>query len=301
MGRIAILGVFVADTSFRADRMPRMGETILGRSFALGPGGKGSNQAVSAGKLGADVSIITRLGRDDFAQMALQTWKSANVKSDVVLDPDARTGAAFIFIDDQTGDNAIIISPGTAAQMSLKEIEINADLITGSDVFMTQLEQPIDVAQAGLKLAKEHGKITILNPAPAARLNPDIFTLCDYITPNETEAEALTGIIVKTKEDAKRAAEAFVDLGVVTPIITMGERGAYLHGFGIVPAFNAGRVAETTGAGDAFNGGLATALSEGKSPVDAVRFGCATASLSVTRAGTATAMPLREEVEKLLN
>ena len=301
MGRIAILGVFVADTSFRADRMPRMGETILGRSFALGPGGKGSNQAVSAGKLGADVSIITRLGRDDFAQMALQTWKSANVKSDVVLDPDAHTGAAFIFIDDQTGDNAIIISPGTAAQMSLKEIEINADLITGSDVFMTQLEQPIDVAQAGLKLAKEHGKITILNPAPAARLNPDIFTLCDYITPNETEAEALTGIIVKTKEDAKRAAEAFVDLGVVTPIITMGERGAYLHGFGIVPAFNAGRVAETTGAGDAFNGGLATALSEGKSPVDAVRFGCATASLSVTRAGTATAMPLREEVEKLLN
>ncbi len=301
MGRIAILGVFVADTSFRADRMPRMGETILGRSFALGPGGKGSNQAVSAGKLGADVSIITRLGRDDFAQMALQTWKSANVKSDVVLDPDAHTGAAFIFIDDQTGDNAIIISPGTAAQISLKEIEINADLITGSDVFMTQLEQPIDVAQAGLKLAKEHGKITILNPAPAARLKPDIFTLCDYITPNETEAEALTGISVKTKEDAKRAAEAFVDLGVVTPIITMGERGAYLHGFGIVPAFNAGRVAETTGAGDAFNGGLATALSEGKSPVDAVRFGCATASLSVTRAGTATAMPLREEVEKLLN
>ncbi len=301
MGRIAILGVFVADTSFRADRMPRMGETILGRSFALGPGGKGSNQAVSAGKLGADVSIITRLGRDDFAQMALQTWKSANVKSDVVLDPDAHTGAAFIFIDDQTGDNAIIISPGTAAQISLKEIEINADLITGSDVFMTQLEQPIDVAQAGLKLAKEHGKITILNPAPAARLKPDIFTLCDYITPNETEAEALTGIIVKTKEDAKRAAEAFVDLGVVTPIITMGERGAYLHGFGMVPAFNAGRVAETTGAGDAFNGGLATALSEGKSPVDAVRFGCATASLSVTRAGTATAMPLREEVEKLLN
>ncbi len=301
MGRIAILGVFVADTSFRADRMPRMGETILGRSFALGPGGKGSNQAVSAGKLGADVSIITRLGRDDFAQMALQTWKSANVKSGVVLDPDAHTGAAFIFIDDQTGDNAIIISPGTAAQISLKDIEINADLIISSDVFMTQLEQSIDVAQAGLKLAKEHGKITILNPAPAAQLKPDIFSLCDYITPNETEAEALTGISVKTKEDAKRAAEAFADLGVVTPIITMGERGAYLHGFGMVPAFNAGRVTETTGAGDAFNGGLATALSEGKSPVDAVRFGCATASLSVTRAGTANSMPLREEVEKLLN
>ena len=123
MGRVAILGVFVADTSFRANRMPRVGETILGRSFALGPGGKGSNQAVAAGKLGADVSIITRLGRDDFGKMALQTWKNANVKSNVILDPEGHTGAAFIFIDNQTGDNAIIISPGTADQISLIDIQ----------------------------------------------------------------------------------------------------------------------------------------------------------------------------------
>ena len=300
MGRVAILGVFVADTSFRANRMPRIGETILGRSFALGPGGKGSNQAVAAGKLGADVSIITRLGRDDFGKMALQTWKNANVKSNVILDPEGHTGAAFIFIDDQTGDNAIIISPGTADQISLIDIQKNKDLISGSDVFMTQLEQPIDVALAGLKLAKQHGKITILNPAPAAQLQPDIFALCDYITPNETEAEALTGVKVETEGDAERAAEVFVDLGVKTPIVTMGEKGAYLHEFGIVPALSVGPISETTGAGDAFNGGLATALSEGKTSIDAVRFGCVAASISVTRAGTAASMPSRKEVEKII-
>ena len=300
MGRVAILGVFVADTSFRANRMPRMGETILGKSFALGPGGKGSNQAVAAGKLGADVSIITRLGRDDFGKMALQTWKNANVKSNVILDPEGHTGAAFIFIDNQTGDNAIIISPGTADQISLIDIQKNKDLISGSDVFMTQLEQPIDVALAGLKLAKQHGKITILNPAPAAQLQPDIFALCDYITPNETEAEALTGVKVETEGDAERAAEVFVDLGVKTPIVTMGEKGAYLHEFGIVPALSVGPISETTGAGDAFNGGLATALSEGKTSIDAVRFGCVAASISVTRAGTAASMPSRKEVEKII-
>ena len=300
MGRVAILGVFVADTSFRANRMPRVGETILGRSFALGPGGKGSNQAVAAGKLGADVSIITRLGRDDFGKMALQTWKNANVKSNVILDPEGHTGAAFIFIDNQTGDNAIIISPGTADQISLIDIQNNKDLISGSDVFMTQLEQPIDVALAGLKLAKQHGKITILNPAPAAQLQPDIFALCDYITPNETEAEALTGVKVETEGDAERAAEVFVDLGVKTPIVTMGEKGAYLHEFGIVPALSVGPISETTGAGDAFNGGLATALSEGKTSIDAVRFGCVAASISVTRAGTADSMPSRKEVEKII-
>ena len=300
MGRVAILGVFVADTSFRANRMPRVGETILGRSFALGPGGKGSNQAVAAGKLGADVSIITRLGRDDCGKMALQTWKNANVKSNVILDPEGHTGAAFIFIDNQTGDNAIIISPGTADQISLIDIQKNKDLISGSDVFMTQLEQPIDVALAGLKLAKQHGKITILNPAPAAQLQPDIFALCDYITPNETEAEALTGVKVETEGDAERAAEVFVDLGVKTPIVTMGEKGAYLHEFGIVPALSVGPISETTGAGDAFNGGLATALSEGKTSIDAVRFGCVAASISVTRAGTAASMPSRKEVEKII-
>ena len=300
MGKIVILGVFVADTTYRASRVPKMGETILGNSFILGPGGKGSNQAVAAGNLGADVTIITRLADDDFGKMALQTWESANVKGAVKYSSDSYTGAAFIFVDDNTGDNAIIISPGAASEISLTDIHDNSETISSTDVFLTQLEQPIDVAHEGLKIAKNNGKITILNPAPAASLPKEIFGLCDFITPNETETEALTGLPVRNEEEAKIAAKFLNELGVKTPIITMGEQGAFLHEYGLIPALRVGKVIETTGAGDAFNGGFAVALSEGKSALEAVKFGCATASISVTRAGTAPAMPTRDEVEKIL-
>jgi len=300
MGKIVILGVFVADTTYRASRVPKMGETILGTSFILGPGGKGSNQAVAAGNLGADVTIITRLADDDFGKMALQTWENANVKGAVKYSSDSYTGAAFIFVDDNTGDNAIIISPGAASEISLKDIHDNSETISSTDVFLTQLEQPIDVAHEGLKIAKNNSKITILNPAPAASLPKEIFSLCDFITPNETETEALTGLPVRNEEEAKIAAKFLNELGVKTPIITMGEQGAFLHEYGLIPALRVGKVIETTGAGDAFNGGFAVALSEGKSALEAVKFGCATASISVTRAGTAPAMPTRDEVEKIL-
>ncbi len=300
MGKVVILGVFVADTAYRAARMPKMGETILGNTFALGPGGKGSNQAVAAGKLGADVTIISRLGEDDFGLMALQTWKAADVKGAIKYSPDAYTGAAFIFIDDKTGDNAIIISPGAAADISVEDIRENADLIAAADVFLTQLEQPVDVAHEGLITAKRNGKITILNPAPATELPKEVFEVCDYITPNETEAEAITGLPVRNEAEAESAAQSLAGLGVKTPIITMGEQGAFLFGYGMVGVYEAGPVVETTGAGDAFNGAFAVALSEGKSAVDAVRFGCATAAISVTRPGAASSMPTRDEVEQLL-
>ncbi|MEK9567856.1 MAG: ribokinase [Paracoccaceae bacterium] len=300
MGKIVILGVFVADTAYRAARMPKMGETILGNSFALGPGGKGSNQAVAAGNLGADVTIITRLANDDFGSMAMQTWENANVKGAIKYSENSYTGAAFIFIDDATGDNAIIIAPGAASEISVKDIHDNSQLISTADVFLTQLEQPIEVAVEGLKLAKKNNKITILNPAPAATLPKEVFDLCDFITPNETETEALTGLPVRNEAEAKIAAEFLADLGIKTPIITMGEQGAFLHGHGLVPAFDVGDVVETTGAGDAFNGGLAVSLSEGATSLEAVKFGCATASISVTRAGTAPSMPTREEVENIL-
>ena len=301
MGKVLVLGVFVADTAYRASRMPKMGETILGNSFVLGPGGKGSNQAVAAGNLGADVTIITRLADDDFGKMAKQTWQNANVKGSIKYSTNSYTGAAFIFIDDKTGDNAIIISPGAASEISLSDIHDNSEIISSTDVFLTQLEQPIEVAQEGLKVAKENNKITILNPAPAARLPKEIFGLCDFITPNETETEALTGLAVRNEKEAETAAKVLNDLGVKTPIITMGEQGAFLYEHGLVPAFNAGKVVETTGAGDAFNGGFAVALSEGKSALEAVKFGCATASISVTRAGTAPSMPARDEVEEILS
>ena len=300
MGKVVILGVFVADTAYRGSRMPKMGETILGNSFVLGPGGKGSNQAVAAGKLGADVTIITRLADDDFGKMAMETWESANVKGAVKYSTNSYTGAAFIFIDDKTGDNAIIIAPGAASEISLKDIHENSEIISTTDVFLTQLEQPIVAAKEGLQVAKANGKITILNPAPAAKLPKEVFGLCDFITPNETETEALTGLPVRNEKEAETAAKFLNELGVKTPIITMGEQGAFLHEHGLIPAFDVGEVVETTGAGDAFNGGFAVALSEGKSALEAVKFGCATASISVTRPGTAPSMPARDEVEKLL-
>ena len=303
MGDIVILGVFVADTSYRAERAPRMGETILGKSFALGPGGKGSNQAVAAARAGGRVHFVSKLGQDTFGDMAMATWEGAGVIPAVTRHADGYTGAAYIFVEDATGNNAIIVAPGVAATLSPQDIEARADLIGGAAVFVTQLEQPMDAALRALQIARAGGAKTILNPAPAARLPDGMLTLCDYATPNETEAEALTGISVATVEDATRAAQALRAQGVGTAIITLGERGALFHDGAVtelVPAFDAGPVVETTGAGDAFNGGFATALAEGQAPLDAVRFGCATASISVTRPGTAPAMPARDEIEALL-
>ena len=190
---ITVLGIFVADTSYRAERPPRMGETILGNSFALGPGGKGSNQAVAIGRLGGDVTILTRLGDDDFADMAEKIWAESGVKSAAVRDRESYTGAAYIFIEEASGDNAIIVCPGAATKISLSDIEKNADLIRKSSVFMTQLEQPIPTAHRALQIARKAGVITILNPAPAAELEDDIFTLCDYLTPNETGSRGVSG------------------------------------------------------------------------------------------------------------
>lgn len=300
---VVILGVFVADTAYRADRQPRMGETILGNSFKLGPGGKGSNQAVAAGKLGADTTFLTRLGVDAFADMAKRTWQDAGVKSAVIDTPDSYTGAAYIFVEEGSGNNAIIVSPGAAMLISPADIEANAALIRTAGVFVTQLEQPIDAALRALEIARGAGVTTILNPAPAARLPDRIYTLCDYLTPNETETEELTGMKVSSVDEARAAAGKLLEKGVGTVIVTLGDKGALLHSKGRsehVPAISAGPVVETTGAGDAFNGGFAAALSRGVEPLQAVRFACAVAGISVTRPGTAPSMPTLQEVEALL-
>lgn len=300
---VVILGVFVADTAYRAARAPRMGETILGSDFKLGPGGKGSNQAVAAGRLGADVTFITRLGSDPFADMARATWKRAGVKTSVIETPESYTGAAYIFVEEATGDNAIIVCPGAGSLISPDDIEANAELIRTAGVFATQLEQPIEAAQRALEIAKGAGVTTILNPAPAAKLPDRVFAICDYLTPNESEAEELTGMKVGSLDAARRAADRLLGMGVGMVIITLGENGALLHGNGQsehIPAVQAGPVVETTGAGDAFNGGFAAALARGAGPLAAVRFACAVAGISVTRPGTAPSMPTLEEVEALL-
>lgn len=303
MGRVVVLGVFVADTSYRADRGPKMGETIMGHSFALGPGGKGSNQAVAAAMAGAETHFISRLGKDPFADMALATWGKAGVHPAVTQHSDSYTGAAYIFIEAATGNNAIIVCPGVAGTISVDDITARAGLIAGADVFIVQLEQPMEAAVLALQTARAAGVQTILNPAPAAPLPPGMVALCDFITPNESEAEALTGLPVTTVDEAIAAARALRAMGAGTAVITLGDKGALyqdaersVH----VPVISAGPVVETTGAGDAFNGGFAAALSEGMDPIAAVRFGCATAGISVTRAGTAPSMPSRAEIEALL-
>ena len=230
--------------------------------------------------MGAQVSIISRLGQDDFVKMALDAWEKSGVTPYIQQSPDDYTGAAYIFIEEASGNNAIIIAPGAAAKITAADLEAQAKLITTAEVFVTQLKQPMEAALKGLEIARSTDVKTILNPAPEADLPTEMLALCDYVTPNETETEALTGLSVHSVEDAAKAAEVLCDMGVTTPIITLGDKGAYLYGHGLIAPFIAAAVLETTGAGDAFNGGVAAALSEWFTDSEAVKIGCANAGIS---------------------
>lgn len=301
---VVILGIYVTDLAFRAQRMPLLGETVAGSAFAMGPGGKGSNQAVAAARAGADVIFCTRIGNDAFGQIAQATWAAEGIASRATVLDDIATGAAHIYVDENTGGNAIIVAAGAAGTLGPEDVEaIEADIARAS-VFVTQLEQPLPAARRGLELARKHGVTTVFNPAPALPLTDDIYLLCDYITPNETEATALTGVAIESVDDARRAADVLLKKGARAVIVTLGEKGALLHTSGgkseLVRAFDCGRVVETAGAGDGFTGGFAAALARGDSALAAVRFGCALASLSVTRAGTAPSMPRLDEINAVL-
>jgi ribokinase len=301
--RITIAGTFVADLAFRADRLPTWGETVLGSAFRMGPGGKGSNQAVAAARLGASVSIISKVGLDEFGNMARRTWADEGIDTRFVIDTaEFATGSSTITVNETTGDNAIVVVPGSGFRITCDELELARDAIAESAMFMTCLELPMDVVRHGLALATSFGVPTILNPAPAQPLADDIYPLCDYITPNETEATRLTGMTVCDAESAERAAEVMLSRGAPRVIVTLGERGALIKTATLtahIPAFRGGAVVETTGAGDAFNAGLAVALAEGAEIRDAVRFGCAAAAICVSRYGTTPAMPRRDEVVAL--
>src|SRR5215212_4148192 len=220
---VAILGIYVADLAFRANRLPRMGETLLGSGFAMGPGGKGSNQAVAAARAGngITVSLITRLGRDAFAEIGLATWKADGIRTDFVAQTDEEpTGAAFIFVSTETGDNAIIVNSGAAGSISVADIEAAAPAIERAAVFVTQFEQPIEAARRGLELARAGGVITILNPAPAASVDDSLYALCDYVTPNETEAATITKQPVESLDQARVAGDQLLRRGAGVALIT---------------------------------------------------------------------------------
>lgn len=303
MKPVIVLGIFAADTTYRAARLPKPGETILGEGFTLGPGGKGSNQAVACARAGAQTHFITRLGRDAFGEMAQRLWEDVGVFNRATMASEGATGASFIFVDHESGDNAIIVCPGVGATISPEDVEAEADVIRNASVFLTQLEQPLDAALRGLQIARDAGVITVLNPAPAAPLDDAMLALVDFLTPNETEAEALTGLPVTSLTEAEAAGHALLARGAGTVVLTLSAGGA-LHvdrnGATHIPAFNAGPVAETTGAGDAFNGALAAALGSGMTGMEAARFGCAAGAIAVTRPGAAQSMPTRREIEALL-
>jgi ribokinase len=299
---VTVMGSFVADLAFRTGRIPAWGETLLGHSFQLGPGGKGSNQAVAAARAGGRVSFISKLGQDPFGDMARNLYKTEGIDTRFLFTTASATGAATIIIDAEKGENAIIVVPGACFELTAAEVDQARELIAASSVFVAQLELSLAVVEHGLALAHALGVPTILNPAPAAPMPESIYQTIDYITPNETEAAALTGIPVATIADAEKAADAFLARGVPNAIITLGAQGAFVKNARLkahVPAVNAGPVVETTGAGDAFNGGFAVALSEGMDLVEAARFGCAAAGISITRPGTAPSMPTRAEIDAL--
>jgi ribokinase len=301
--RVTVLGSFIADLTVRAPRLPAWGETVFGSGVRLGPGGKGSNQAVAAARLGAEVSFIGALGGDAFAELARRTWVAEGIDAAFCVEvPDRGTGAAAVLVHEARGENALVVDPGSGMHLTVADVDRAVERIAGAAAFVTQLEVAVPVVARALALARYGEAMTILNAAPTVPLPAEIYPLCDYVVANEIEAAALTGMKVATVDAAARAAEALRARGAAAVIVTLGAQGALVRtGFAAthVPAVDAGPVVETTGAGDAFTGALAVALSEGLDAVAATRFACAAAGISVTRAGSAAAMPTRAEVEAL--
>lgn len=296
--KIVVVGSFNMDLTAYMERLPRPGETVSGRLFVTGPGGKGSNQAVAAARLGADVTFIGRVGQDVFAESALNTWQQEGINTDYVIrDPQHATGVAPIWVDD-SGENSIVVVLGANLAMQQSDVDAAADVIASADVLICQLEINYDIVEYALRVAKQKGIRTILNPAPAGRIAPEVLALADYLTPNETELEALSGMSGAV-EPAARALLTRDDQIVVVTVGAQGAQWVSRTGSSRLPAFPV-NVVDTTGAGDAFSGGFAVALAEGRSLEDAITFANATAGLCVTRPGTAPSMPTRAEVEALL-
>ena len=304
MKSITVLGIFVADLAFFSKKIPKIGETIIGDKYVIGPGGKGSNQAVAASKAGASVEFISKIGADRYGEMAKKLYQECNVGiKNIFISDKYSTGAAAILINKETGDNAISVVPGAAGQLTKDDVNKAEGDIKKSSIFLTQLESPIEIVIHALKIAKSHNVTTILNPAPAAKLEKEIFPLIDYFTPNESEASFYVNEKITTIEDAKKYCKKILDLGVKNVIITLGEKGVYFENSNenhFIPAINLkNKVVDTSGAGDAFNGAFATALSEGTSIIESIKFANKYAGMSTTKIGTANSMPLREEINKL--
>lgn len=296
--RIVVLGSFNADLVSYMSRMPKRGETITGDRFVTGPGGKGSNQAVAAARLGAQVSFVARVGQDSLAEIGLKLWRAEGIDTSFISrDPDASTGVASIFVDHE-GHNVIVVTLGANDALRPMHVDDAEEAIAGADVLLTQLESPLSTVTHALQMARRHGVRTILNPAPAQPLDSNVLQYVDILTPNEHELS-----IVTSEEDTGEATRRVFEQGVGALIVTVGKRGAGWYtpdgATDLVPAYDVNTV-DTVGAGDAFNGALAVALAEGKALPQAVAFANAAAAVSVTRPGAAASMGHRSEVEALI-
>ena len=302
--KVTVFGSFVVDLMARAPHLPVPGETVRGSLFRQGAGGKGFNQGVAAHKAGGNVAMITKLGRDSLANVALQVMDEIGMsKEHLFYHEEIPTGTALIFVDEHTSQNEIIIVPGACSTITDEDIASVEQTICASDYLLLQLEVNQEANERVAQLAKEHGVRVIINTAPYQPMNDAFLKGAFLVTPNEVEAEEFTGIAVKDLESADRAAQVFLDKGVENVLITLGGRGVYLRtaeGSEILPAYRVEAV-DTTGAGDAFNGGLLAALSEGKSLREACRFATALAALSVQRIGTTASMPWRAEIDTFLS
>jgi ribokinase len=301
-GKIVVVGSSNTDMILQMDHIPRPGETLLGGEFSMAAGGKGANQAVAAARAGGTVTFLARVGNDMFGQQAIEGFHKDGINVEhVISDPDAPSGVALIFVADD-GENSIGVASGANAQLSPADIQRASETIAQADVLVMQLETPLPTVQAAAEIAAAHGVRVILNPAPAQPLSDDLLSLVSVLTPNESEAELLTGIEVADENRAVLAADQLRSKGVATAIVTLGSQGAMVASddfSGPVSAFDVKPV-DTTAAGDVFNGALAVALSEGETLELAVKFASAAAALSVTRLGAQPSAPARKEIERLL-
>jgi len=301
--KIIVVGSANTDMIVRVTRIPRPGETILGGEFMTAAGGKGANQAVAAARLGGRVSFIARVGRDSFGDSTVAALKRDGIDThDVRRDRARPSGVALIFVADH-GENSIAVASGANAALSARDIRVARSSFRGARVMLVQLETPLDTVRAALDEAHRAGVRVILNPAPAQALPVEVLKKIAVLTPNETEAELLTGIPVNDMRSATMAARKLRRRGVETVIITLGKRGALLatdEGEVLVKGFPVKPI-DTTAAGDVFNGALAVALAEDRTLLEAARFANAAAAISVTRRGAQPSAPRRAEVNQLLS
>ena len=300
MSEISVLGIFVADISFSGSKIPAIGETILGTKYNIGPGGKGCNQAVAIARLGGKVNFISKIGKDSYGELALNTLKKNKINTEnIIQDSTLQTGVAGILVDKNSGKNAINVIVGAPSTLEISEINNQINIIKSSKIFLTQLEVPKDVTLHCLKIAKKNGCLTILNPAPASKITKEFFNNIDYFTPNETEAEFYTGIKITNEKEAKKAAENLINLGIKKVIITLGEKGLFYSDGKKEIYLKASfvKAIDTTGAGDAFNGGLAYGLSKEKSIEECLELANKVAGLSTTKLGAGDSMPFYDELK----